>query len=144
MATCAFCAERFANAMQLGAHIRVCTSSNDNNIIITEPVQYSLQDMARRPAQPWGEPRTVTIVRPAMCPTSTTLSRDYREVRIYPPMYISAMNILWICTHLMTFYDKFTNILCSCNLAGVGMLLQHTSAAATSSGLCLTQSGTHL
>ena len=83
MATCSRCSQRFNNAMQLGAHMRVCAEAIDDNVIITQPVTYSLQDLARRPPQPWGESRAVhsaQIVNNVVRPISA-LSRDYREVR---------------------------------------------------------------
>ncbi len=71
--------------MQLGAHMRVCAEVIDDSVTITQPVIYSLQDLARRPPQPWGESRAVhspAIANNVGRPISA-LSRDYREVRRY-------------------------------------------------------------
>ena len=64
--------------------MRVCAEAiDDDDVIITQPVTYSLQNLARRPPQPWGESRAVhspAIVNYVVPPISA-LSRDYREVR---------------------------------------------------------------
>ena len=72
--------------MQLGAHIRVCTISDSNGndsstALITEPVMYSLQNLARRPAQPWGVSRAAVVrLLPGPLAGSNDATRDYREV----------------------------------------------------------------
>ena len=90
MATCLLCRSKFANALQLGAHVRVCTAQNENhghegNIddnntnVILQPA--SLHDLARRPAGAWGRvSQEVQQVQQLNIGCHHVYARDYREV----------------------------------------------------------------
>ena len=78
MAKCAKCDAVFCNKLQLGAHVKICTTQ-----IITQPFSptpIKLNELASREEAPWGR-----STKPALPFTShnvrrLTFTRDYREV----------------------------------------------------------------
>ena len=93
MATCGRCERTFENALQLGAHTRVCAPScdassedddGDDEYIITEPVMYNLHELARRQPRPWGRVSEVQHGQRQQVPHQNVYARDYREVNKCP------------------------------------------------------------
>ena len=87
MATCQHCGQTFANALQLGAHIRTHRAEDDDKVrneandgivdnAITAPAP--LFELARRPPGSWG--REEVQQQEVQISTETTFARDYREV----------------------------------------------------------------
>ena len=87
---CGRCGRVFANALQLGAHVRLCREQlrgarggADNNIIAVPvaagPPQITLHSLARREPFPWGREIRVQHERPGAGAISPYI-RDYQPV----------------------------------------------------------------
>ncbi len=82
---CGRCGRQFANALQLGAHVRTCRPQlRGAGAIIAVPVdpiaRITLHSLARRPPSPWG--RASPVLNGFRRGVISAYIRDYNPVRI--------------------------------------------------------------
>ena len=84
---CGQCGQLFANALQLGAHVRICQDQlrgvrgAENNVIAVPVVagpQITLHSLARREPFPWG--RSIRVQQQDRVGALSPYIRDYQPV----------------------------------------------------------------